>query len=1242
MCAASQDHLTYDLTSDDNKQKWKGMFVSALEKVQKQVHQTLNSRDDALLYIEDLIVQMLGMLCSAQPHTLSDVEERVHKKILHPMDTWAIAEAQSAVERTKNKKTSQLVFPVDRIHQTLVKEVLGYKIDHQVTIYIVAVLEYIAADILKLTGNYVKNIRHPEISLQDIKVAMCADKVLMEMFFQDDEGAMVVQENIIDQHSVSQSYEEVLKDFILEENQFLRELNMIIRVFREPFVRLYPKSPSLELIFSNILDVQELTQNLISSVEDTVEATEETDIPLIGACFEELAEAMEFDVYYKYAEDILHDCGRTTLNSLLQNSDAVITLESLRRGFKDAVKYVLPRLLHGPIYHFLYYWDTLKMLQERTTDAVDDYQMLEQSCEYIGIVKANIERLMTAKNIPRRKMGGNLLRFQGRASREMALAKMNELQKSIDGWEGKDIGQSCNEYIMEGSLQKMIGKRMTDRYVFLFDGLIILTKQNVKRSSVTGPVGDYKLKEKFYIRKIDIIDREDTDELKNAFDLQVRQHPNIVLVAKSADEKSNWMCALISLLTWSMLERLLDTKMKEEESKQPLRLPSHEQYRFAVDDSDDNIVFEDNQGSKECPLIKGGTLLKLVERLTYHTYADPKFVKTFLTTYRTFCRPVTLLELLMERFDIPEPNVALDDSDNLTDANLSLRDDVKRFRNEYSKPVQFRVLNVVRHWVDQHWYDFEGNEDQLLTRLKTFLESVKGKAMKKWVESIDKIISRKVKNADSERQIQHTMKVKPPSIEWHLTHKPEEFDIMTLHPIEIARQVTLLEFDLYRLVKPSEMVGSVWMKKEKNTTSGNLLRLIQHSTRFTFWLEKCIIEAENFEERIAVLSRIIEVMMVFQELNNFNGVVEVVSALFSASVFRLDHTFEAIDKKLRKALDEAKELSSDHYKRYIERLRSIDPPCVPFLGVYLTNILHTEEGNPDFLPNRPSGIINFSKRRKVAEITAEIQQYQNQPYCLSAELMIRTFFETLNPLDGRSDKEFDDYLYAKSLDLEPRSTRQPNKYERRREYSLKSPGIKPLSRHLAGPAIKNERGAWSLSQLSGNQSGADGEGSELEMGSSSCDATPPTPSTPMTPPHDIEDTNSVFMTSDPASLNEDSVSQFPYSRCTSSSTLCSGTTFPETPPPIPPRTRISCSSSFGFGSTFSVYTSLQPPQLPPRENQPPPLPPRMQSHHSAHGPLVAPPPPPPPPQAVLSHQRRYEAEPQLPPRTYRHSRQSSS
>lgn len=101
--AMQQPQQQYDLFSEDNAPKWRGLLVAALRKVQQQVHPKLKSTEDALQYIEELILQLLSMLCLVQPRSVADVEERVQKSFPHPIDKWAIADAQSAIEKRKRR-----------------------------------------------------------------------------------------------------------------------------------------------------------------------------------------------------------------------------------------------------------------------------------------------------------------------------------------------------------------------------------------------------------------------------------------------------------------------------------------------------------------------------------------------------------------------------------------------------------------------------------------------------------------------------------------------------------------------------------------------------------------------------------------------------------------------------------------------------------------------------------------------------------------------------------------------------------------------------------------------------------------------------------------------------------------------------------------------------------------------------------------------------------------------------------
>jgi len=104
------------------------------------------------------------------------------------------------------------------------------------------------------------------------------------------------------------------------------------------------------------------------------------------------------------------------------------------------------------------------------------------------------------------------------------------------------------------------------------------------------------------------------------------------------------------------------------------------------------------------------------------------------------------------------------------------------------------------------------------------------------------------------------------------------------------------------------------------------------------------------------------------------------------------------------------------FRTYRDELKNADPPCLPYLGVHLTDLTFMDE-NPDYVTTEtsqgPVSLINFAKRKMVYNVISLVQQYQQRAYNLQPVHQITQF---LNKLPAMDEQE----LYHLSLKREPR------------------------------------------------------------------------------------------------------------------------------------------------------------------------------------------------------------------------------
>ncbi|CAO3588887.1 unnamed protein product [Absidia cylindrospora] len=422
---------------------------------------------------------------------------------------------------------------------------------------------------------------------------------------------------------------------------------------------------------------------------------------------------------------------------------------------------------------------------------------------------------------------------------------------------------------------------------------------------------------------------------------------------------------------------------------------------LAPDYQPDELLFGNDNN------VKGGTLAALVERLTMHDSFDTSYIATFLLTYRSFCTTEEFMNLLQARYNMQAP-------EELTPEQLEYWTETKQ------KLVRLRVFNVLKNWLE-NYYDEE--DEFILGRLEFFTNTVIRDASSFSADQLNRLI-RKRKEADRH---QSGLKKLVPTVSTGgpLPIMPKNIFAIRLldtDPLEMARQLSVLDFKLYSGIRPIECLNKAWSRDTIKPVAVNVIQSIDYCNRLTSWVTDSILSYEEAKKRVVMIKYWAQVAERCRHMNNYNTCMAIISAFDNSAIGRLKKTWELLGNRTGQVLSQIRKLmgANRNFTAYRDMVHSVNPPCIPFLGIYLQDLTFIEDGNPDNLKttaaSHPS-LINFAKRQKCAEVILEIKQFQSPPYTFQGVPELQDFIKS--HLETNRDVES---LYERSLQLEPRDS----------------------------------------------------------------------------------------------------------------------------------------------------------------------------------------------------------------------------
>uniref|UniRef100_A0A8B9VH72 Rap guanine nucleotide exchange factor 6 n=1 Tax=Anas zonorhyncha TaxID=75864 RepID=A0A8B9VH72_9AVES len=200
--------------------------------------------------------------------------------------------------------------------------------------------------------------------------------------------------------------------------------------------------------------------------------------------------------------------------------------------------------------------------------------------------------------------------------------------------------------------------------------------------------------------------------------------------------------------------------------------------------------------------------------------------------------------------------------------------------------------------------------------------------------------------------------------------RESQISLLQLSTIEVATQLSMRDFELFRNIEPTEYIDDLY-KLDSKTGNAHLKQFEDVINQETFWVAMEILAEPNQLKRMKIIKHFIKIALHCRECKNFNSMFAVISGLNLAPVARLRGTWEKLPSKYEKHLRDLQDLfdPSRNMAKYRNILssQSMQPPIIPLFPVVKKDITFLHEGND----SKVDGLVNFEKLRMIAK---EIRQ----------------------------------------------------------------------------------------------------------------------------------------------------------------------------------------------------------------------------------------------------------------------------